>query len=229
MNNSSVTKGIEIKEKFDQFYSSGHSTGKVSITSEVEDIRIVSSRAEGARIWDVNEKECLDYVCAYGPNILGHRHPEYIESIVLENIYRDYCSIPKSLRSRGVAPDPPSAHPSKFNKIPWETLKNGCAKTLDKKQVSPVDLTNVTSCRGSKFIVLKDKDIQGYDLSTVSSNIFENCCFHCSNSSNCFSFTFVDGTCRLKKLNVLKIDQNNQNKVFTTKVGVLSALTAELS
>ena len=155
--------------------------------------------------------------------------PEYIESIVLENIYRDYCSMPKSLRSRGVAPDPPSAHPSKFNKIPWETLKNGCAKTLDKKQVSPVDLTNVTSCRGSKFIVLKDKDIQGYDLSTVSSNIFENCCFHCSNSSNCFSFTFVDGTCRLKKLNVLKIDQNNQNKVFTTKVGVLSALTAELS
>jgi glutamate-1-semialdehyde 2,1-aminomutase len=33
------------------------------------------SRAEGARLWDADGNEYIDYMCAYGPNLLGYRHP----------------------------------------------------------------------------------------------------------------------------------------------------------
>jgi glutamate-1-semialdehyde 2,1-aminomutase len=32
------------------------------------------SRAEGARVWDADGNEYIDYMCAYGPNLLGYRH-----------------------------------------------------------------------------------------------------------------------------------------------------------
>jgi glutamate-1-semialdehyde 2,1-aminomutase len=32
-------------------------------------------RAQGARIWDVDGHEYIDYVCAYGPNLFGYNHP----------------------------------------------------------------------------------------------------------------------------------------------------------
>jgi len=33
------------------------------------------TRAEGARLWDADGNEYIDYMCAYGPNLLGYRHP----------------------------------------------------------------------------------------------------------------------------------------------------------
>ena len=33
------------------------------------------SRGEGARIWDADGNEYVDYMCAFGPNLLGYRHP----------------------------------------------------------------------------------------------------------------------------------------------------------
>jgi glutamate-1-semialdehyde 2,1-aminomutase len=32
-------------------------------------------RAEGTRLWDADGNEYIDYMCAYGPNLLGYRHP----------------------------------------------------------------------------------------------------------------------------------------------------------
>ena len=34
------------------------------------------ARAEGARLWDVDGHEYVDFMCAYGPNLLGYRHRE---------------------------------------------------------------------------------------------------------------------------------------------------------
>ncbi len=31
-------------------------------------------RAEGTRLWDADGNEYIDYMCAYGPNLLGYRH-----------------------------------------------------------------------------------------------------------------------------------------------------------
>lgn len=36
---------------------------------------IYFSRSEGSRFWDVDGNEYIDYMCAYGPMILGYNHP----------------------------------------------------------------------------------------------------------------------------------------------------------
>lgn len=38
-------------------------------------------RGQGARVWDVDNKEYLDYVGSWGPLILGHAHPEVIAAV----------------------------------------------------------------------------------------------------------------------------------------------------
>ncbi len=38
-------------------------------------------RAQGAHLWDADGNRYIDYVCSWGPMILGHRHPEVIEAI----------------------------------------------------------------------------------------------------------------------------------------------------
>lgn len=35
-------------------------------------------RGRGSRIWDVDGNEFIDYVCSWGPLILGHAHPEVV-------------------------------------------------------------------------------------------------------------------------------------------------------
>jgi glutamate-1-semialdehyde 2,1-aminomutase len=39
------------------------------------------ARAEGARIWDVDGNEYIDYVLSWGPMILGHAHPAVIAAV----------------------------------------------------------------------------------------------------------------------------------------------------
>ena len=42
---------------------------------------VVLARGEGARVWDVDGLEYIDYVCSYGPLILGHAHPRVIAAV----------------------------------------------------------------------------------------------------------------------------------------------------
>ncbi len=39
------------------------------------------NRAKGARLWDVDGNELIDYVCTWGPAILGHAHPKIISAV----------------------------------------------------------------------------------------------------------------------------------------------------
>ncbi|MBN1627675.1 MAG: glutamate-1-semialdehyde 2,1-aminomutase, partial [Deltaproteobacteria bacterium] len=39
------------------------------------------SRAEGCYLWDEDENRYIDYVCSWGPMILGHSHPEVVNAI----------------------------------------------------------------------------------------------------------------------------------------------------
>lgn len=38
-------------------------------------------KAEGSKIYDVDGNGYIDYVCSWGPNILGHAYPEVIETV----------------------------------------------------------------------------------------------------------------------------------------------------
>src|ERR1700674_336514 len=42
---------------------------------------IVVDRAAGARLWDADGNEYIDYVCSWGALILGHAHPKVIQAI----------------------------------------------------------------------------------------------------------------------------------------------------
>ena len=42
---------------------------------------LVIDRAEGARLFDVDGREYLDYVCSWGALILGHAHPDVVAAV----------------------------------------------------------------------------------------------------------------------------------------------------
>ena len=39
------------------------------------------ARGKGSHIFDIDDNEYIDYVCSWGPLILGHAHPEVVEAI----------------------------------------------------------------------------------------------------------------------------------------------------
>jgi glutamate-1-semialdehyde 2,1-aminomutase len=38
------------------------------------------ARGQGSRVWDVDDNEYIDFMCSYGPIVLGHRHPKVEEA-----------------------------------------------------------------------------------------------------------------------------------------------------
>ena len=42
---------------------------------------IFVKKGEGAKIWDEDDNEYIDYICSWGPLILGHNHPKVLEAI----------------------------------------------------------------------------------------------------------------------------------------------------
>ena len=51
------------------------------------------SRAEGAHFWDVDGNEYIDYMCAYGPMILGYRHPAIEAAVEAEQRHGNTVSL----------------------------------------------------------------------------------------------------------------------------------------
>jgi glutamate-1-semialdehyde 2,1-aminomutase len=42
------------------------------------------ARAEGSHIWDVDGNEYVDFMCSYGPIVLGHRHPSVERAVTAQ-------------------------------------------------------------------------------------------------------------------------------------------------
>src|SRR3954469_2097056 len=42
---------------------------------------VVAAKGEGARIWDVDGNQYIDYVLSWGPLVLGHAHPMIIDAL----------------------------------------------------------------------------------------------------------------------------------------------------
>jgi glutamate-1-semialdehyde 2,1-aminomutase len=42
---------------------------------------LIIDRGQGARLWDVDGHEYLDYVCSWGALILGHAHPDVVSAV----------------------------------------------------------------------------------------------------------------------------------------------------
>lgn len=42
---------------------------------------IFVKKGQGSKIWDEDDNEYIDYICSWGPLILGHNHPEILEAV----------------------------------------------------------------------------------------------------------------------------------------------------
>ncbi|MBS7540999.1 aminotransferase class III-fold pyridoxal phosphate-dependent enzyme [Ancylobacter lacus] len=54
-------------------------------------------RAEGARLWDVDDNEYIDYMCAYGPNLLGYREPQVEAAVAAQAALGDTLTGPSEV------------------------------------------------------------------------------------------------------------------------------------
>ncbi len=74
-----MDKNRELTEKFNRIFPGGHSNFRVPL--EATENRIFVVRAEGSHVWDVDGNEYIDFQGGMGPNLLGHRHPEYVQGL----------------------------------------------------------------------------------------------------------------------------------------------------
>ncbi|GAA3634236.1 aminotransferase class III-fold pyridoxal phosphate-dependent enzyme [Kineosporia mesophila] len=58
---------------------------------------LFSARAEGTRFWDVDGNEYIDYMCGYGPNVLGYGDPDVKAAADRQALLEDVVSLPSSV------------------------------------------------------------------------------------------------------------------------------------
>lgn len=58
---------------------------------------LFSSRAQGTRFWDADGNEYLDYMCGYGPNVLGYLDPEVDAAAQAQAKIEDVVTIPSTI------------------------------------------------------------------------------------------------------------------------------------
>ncbi len=58
---------------------------------------LFSSRAKGSHFWDLDGNDYIDYMCGYGPNVLGYCDPD-VDAAALEQLKKENCvTIPSSI------------------------------------------------------------------------------------------------------------------------------------
>ena len=62
----------------------------------VEAFPFFSERAQGSYIWDVDGNRFIDYMCAYGPNILGYNDPDVDEAAAKQREKGDCITFPST-------------------------------------------------------------------------------------------------------------------------------------
>lgn len=68
----------------------GHLGPSEGLFLPLEKWPLISSRAEGTYFWDMDGNRYLDFMCAYGPNVLGYNDPE-IDAAAIEQLKMGNC------------------------------------------------------------------------------------------------------------------------------------------
>ncbi len=78
---------MSTRAKSEQLFSEALNCIPGGVNSPVRAFRAVgghpffAQKAKGAHVWDVDGNEYIDYVCTWGPAILGHAHPRIIRAV----------------------------------------------------------------------------------------------------------------------------------------------------
>jgi len=75
-----VRRSKELFEEAKKYIPGGVNSPVRAFKSVGETPRFIE-RAKGSHVWDVDGNEYVDYVCSWGPMILGHAHPKVVEAI----------------------------------------------------------------------------------------------------------------------------------------------------
>ncbi len=63
----------------------------------VEAFPLYSSRAEGTYLWDADGNRFIDYMCAYGPNVLGYHDPDVDAAAAKQRAISDCTTLPNTV------------------------------------------------------------------------------------------------------------------------------------
>ena len=63
----------------------------------VEAFPLYSSKAQGSYLWDLDGNRFIDYMCAYGPNILGYHDPDVDEAAARQRAISDCTTLPNPI------------------------------------------------------------------------------------------------------------------------------------
>src|SRR5258707_172089 len=91
------------RAKSDQLFAEALKYIPGGVNSPVRAFRAVGgtpffvNKAKGARGWDVDGNELIDYVCTWGPAILGHAHPKVIQAVQQAAVNGTSFGIPNPL------------------------------------------------------------------------------------------------------------------------------------
>ncbi len=62
----------------------------------VEAFPLFSSKAQGAYVWDLDGNKFIDYMCAYGPNVLGYNDPDVDRAAAEQRAIGDCTTLPST-------------------------------------------------------------------------------------------------------------------------------------
>lgn len=71
----------EIFKKAQKYIPGGVNSPVRAFKSVHREAPIFACKGEGAKIWDEDGNEYIDYICSWGPLILGHNHPKIIKGV----------------------------------------------------------------------------------------------------------------------------------------------------
>lgn len=71
----------EIFKKAQKYIPGGVNSPVRAFKSVNREAPIFACKGEGAKVWDEDGNEYIDYICSWGPLILGHNHPKIINGV----------------------------------------------------------------------------------------------------------------------------------------------------
>ena len=74
----------------------GHLGPAEGCYTPVEAFPFYSSRADGTYVWDLDGNRFIDYMCAYGPNILGYNDPDVDAAAAEQRAIGDCTTLPST-------------------------------------------------------------------------------------------------------------------------------------
>ena len=75
----------------------GHLGPSEGLFLPLEKWPLISSRAEGAYFWDMDGNRYIDFMCAYGPNVLGYGDPD-VDKAAMEQLKVGNCTTAPSFK-----------------------------------------------------------------------------------------------------------------------------------